>query len=365
MKHGAASIPVDKVRSTVQRFCAPVRSPPTAPSPPTPSPPTNMQPSTARFARRPRMCAPLLGFYHLIANPPRSSLSPLPPPPSQAKTNFIDKFLDTPDSTPVYLVLFSNPDVLLILRRPHNKQELIHYIPPDSSPPNVSHIWLVQHSLHLQTLQLSLPSAQTQTFTLTSPLSSIHITPSLSQSVSSVLNRSSDSNTSSPTWSEVRRGKTRNSAIVLSTNTTQSFRPPPPPHAQLLSSGIFNSHSLPPFQTPNPKSVTLSQSKSLPGLTAHQLVSGTPFSDAVKRKSSIAPFSLLKATEYDQFNLTPLHYSVLSSNKDFFTEALVQNPSITTNFIIDDKNGISILDVIALRGGEKEKTEKRLVQPHS
>jgi hypothetical protein len=107
--------------------------------------------------------------------------------------------------------------------------------------------------------------------------------------------------------------------------------------------------------------VTLSQSKSLPGLTAHQLVSGTPFSDAVKRKTSNAPFSLLKATEYDQFNLTPLHYSVLSSNKAFFTEALVQNPAITTTFIIDDKNGISILDVIALRGGENS----RKYQPQS
>jgi hypothetical protein len=122
---------------------------------------------------------------------------------TQAKTNFIDKFLDNPESTPVYLVLFSNPDVLLIMRRPHNKQELVHYIPPESSPLNVSRIWLVQQSLHLQTLQLSLPSSQTQTFTLTSPLSSTHITPSLSQSVSSVLNRSSDSSTSSLTWSEV------------------------------------------------------------------------------------------------------------------------------------------------------------------
>ena len=112
------------------------------------------------------------------------------------------------------------------MRRPHNKQELVHYIPPESSPLNVSRIWLVQQSLHLQTLQLSLPSSQTQTFTLTSPLSSIHITPSLSQSVSSVLNRSSDSSTSSLTWSEVSTNeqKVQRTSTILDTNAILCLR---------------------------------------------------------------------------------------------------------------------------------------------
>jgi len=207
-----------------------------------------------------------------------------------------------------------------VLRRPHNKQELSHYLPPNSSsPPPLSHLWLVQHSLHLQALQLSLPPPQTQSFALTTPLSTIHITPPLSQSVSSVLNRSSDS-ADPQGWIDV------------------------------LTSGILRSHSLPPSHAPNLESVSLSNSKSLSGLTAHQLVSGTPFSDAVKSKSSSSPTSLAKATEYDQFNLTPLHYSVLSNNRAFFTEALVQNPTITTNFIVDDKNGVSIMDTIASRG---------------